>query len=152
PSSANASSPPNIGDDSYRLVSEKRLPLEILPGVLLLMDRNYPEAGRLQLSELESVNAATGRDFRAYQWLADEGWYFLSETPWYDLWAQDNASGAPPIDHVTVFEDARRLVATLADWSRSHLGGRFVISPFYRPLKTGEEGTRACSSWDSRPR
>lgn len=131
-STANATSPPNIGDDSYHRSGNRILPLEIVPGGLFVIDRHDPESRSLHLTDFEAILDVAGLD---YQYLGGAaGRHFLSLRSVADLWGLPDASGAPPIDHLAIFSEARSLIAKLADWSKASRSGRFLFSPAYRSL------------------
>ncbi|MEM1244933.1 MAG: hypothetical protein AAGK22_01115 [Acidobacteriota bacterium] len=132
PSTSNATSPPNIGDDSYEWLNGERMPLEIVPGGLFVVDRLDPESRTLHLTDFEAIRGIAGPEYR--YWGGGGGMHFLTARPEEDLWGLPNASSPPPIDHVAIFSEARRLVADLAAWSNERRSGRFVFSPFFRPL------------------
>lgn len=149
PSTANATSPPNIGDDSYYWYKGERIPLEIVPGGLFVMDLADPMSDSLSQAEQFEVRTVAGAGYRYLG--GGYGMHWLSARPPDDLWGVENASGAPPVDHVKIFSDARQVIGRLSAWSESTRAGRYLFSPFYRPFEWLDLDTRLCVFMNGSP-
>lgn len=141
-STSNATSPPNIGDDSYYWYDGEKMPLEIVPGGLFVLDLGDPTSATLSHAEQYEIRTVAGAGLRYLG--GGHGMHWLTSRPSDDLWGLENASGAPPVDHLKIFTDARQLIGRLAAWSASSRAGRYLFSPFYRPLGWRDIDWRPC--------
>ncbi len=114
-SAANASEPPNLGEDSYYTYDDQKIPLEIVPGGFVLRDRGQPDnqhAGSLIESDIARI-AGKGLHRQALGY----GYATFSVVPLDTLWARRNASSPPPLDQFHAYRWARKVIRSLASYS-----------------------------------
>lgn len=132
--SSAAMSQPSPQDGYYRYRSEvTELDVEVTAIAVRDTEDLITDTGVLVVPEVAN---ATGTVLdRA--WVAN-GWNVFTEGPLRAVVSRDNASSPPGIDRAAGFDLVRDVVRSLSSQLQSRWGSRFVVSPLYRTIESGD--------------